>query len=460
MLNDFSRDFCSRILCLASGIAIVLAGSSLSRAETVDLTPSDSRHNQRVKVVFKVTGNLMSLQKSEGKPDLHPLKAVGNYVYEERVLDADTGRSLRYFEEAASDFEVDQRHRRYELREEVRWILVDPEELENMHVSPTGSLKREELDLVELPCGSNLVDLLLPKAEKSPGDSWTHDDKLLAQMFNLDAVTANDVKSQFAKIKDGVAYMTLSGNLVGTVEGVITKVEINGKYNFDIQSSTIYWVAVAIDEDREIGASTPGLHVQAAVRMVREAMTRPGHVHQETIDQFDLENVQHEAMLEHRSEAAGFSLVHNRRWHVFFEKPNMTVLRCVDDGRMIAQCNIRSLHPVGGKPLSMDKFQQDISMALGDSVRQIVDSQESQNDAGHKVLRVVAAGNVSDSPILWIYYHITHRDGRRISCAFTLGGEDAEQFGGGDMTLIGSLQFLDSDQPAEETADASEETVR
>ena len=101
-------------------------------------------------------------------------------------------------------------------------------------------------------------------------------------------------------------------------------------------------------------------------------------------------------------------------------------------------------------------------MALGDSVTQIVDSKQSKNRKGQTVLRVVAAGTVDQSPILWIYYHVTHTDGRRISCVFTMGATDAEQFGGEDLALTGSIRFLD--RPADEFPDDStaalDETVR
>ena len=110
----------------------------------------------------------------------------------------------------------------------------------------------------------------------------------------------------------------------------------------------------------------------------------------------------------------------------------------------------------------MHKFQQDISMVLGDSVTQIVDAKKSTNKKGQKILRVVAAGTVDQAPILWIYYHVTHTDGRRVSCVFTMGATDVEQFGGEDLALTSSIRFLDLPQEEfdHDATAALDETVR
>ncbi|MDG2380541.1 MAG: hypothetical protein P8N76_02600 [Pirellulaceae bacterium] len=416
-----------------------------------------------MKVAYEVSGRLFSQRGGKNKPKEHPLKAIGNFLYEERVLDQQTGRSVRYFEEAKSDFQVDGRGNSSQLRDASRWIVVDPNELEDMFVCPTGALSRQELELIEFPGLSSLIERLLPQSEQELNDTWKHDDTLLALLFNLDAVTVNAVQSELVKLEDGTAYMTLEGSIIGTVKGVVTEVKLTGKYNFDVQSALINWVAITIEEQREIGASTPGLNVKARLRMVRGPVKQPKHLHDQAIAAFDLRHGVQGGLLEHVNDEAGYAVLHNRRWHVFSESPTITVFRCVDDGRMLAQCNISALPPVSKKkPLTMHKFQQDISMVLGDSVTQIVDAKKSTNKKGQKILRVVAAGTVDQAPILWIYYHVTHTDGRRVSCVFTMGATDVEQFGGEDLALTSSIRFLDLPQEEfdHDATAALDETVR
>ena len=72
------------------------------------------------------------------------------------------------------------------------------------------------------------------------------------------------------------------------------------------------------------------------------------------------------------------------------------------------------------------------------------------------MLRVVAAGSAADTPIQWVYYHVTHKDGRRLSCVFTLSVDDVEQFGGEDLSLIESLKF----EPAKEKVSSGKAAER
>ncbi|MCP4194691.1 MAG: hypothetical protein GY768_29155 [Planctomycetaceae bacterium] len=463
MFPRLPKSYHSYLPRIVGGLVLLSAVSLQAAADSVDLTPAVSTETHQVKVVYEVSGRLFSQSSGAQKPKQHPLKAIGNFLYEERVLDQTTGRSIRYFEQAQSDFQVDGRSNSSQLRDESRWIVVDPNELEDMFVSPAGALSRNELELIEFPGLSSLIERLLPQSEQKLNDTWKHDDTLLALLFNLDAVTVNDVQSELVKLEDETAYMTLKGSLIGTVKGVVTEVKLAGKYNFDVQSALINWVAFSIEEQREIGASTPGLNVKARLRMVRGSVKQPKHLHDQALTAFDLRSGVQGGLLEHVNDEAGYAVLHHRRWHVFSESPTVSVFRCVDDGRMLAQCNMAALPPISKKkPLTMHKFQQDISMALGDSVTQIVDAKKSTNKQGQKVLRVVAAGTVDQAPILWIYYHVTHKDGRRVACVFTMGATDVEQFGGEDLALTSSIRFLDlpADEFADDSTAALDETVR
>lgn len=290
MFDGFPMNFRSLVPSVACGFALLLGSASQAATDSIDLTPIASEKTQHVKVVYEATGKLFSQQAGDKKPQEHPLKAIGNFLYEERVLDHKSGRSIRYFELAESDFEVDGRANSSRIRDDLRWIVVDPNELEDMYVCPTGALSRQELDLVEFPGASGLIDRLLPESEQEVDGTWKHDDTLLALIFNLDAVTVNDVESKLVKVEDDTAYITISGSMVGAIKGVVTEIKLNGKYNFDVQSSTINWVAFGIEEQREIGASTPGLNVKARLRMVRGAAEPPKFVHEQSISQFELNN--------------------------------------------------------------------------------------------------------------------------------------------------------------------------
>ena len=76
-----------------------------------------------------------------------------------------------------------------------------------------------------------------------------------------------------------------------------------------------------------------------------------------------------------------------------------------------------------------------------------------------RALRIVVAGQMSDVPLQWIYYHLTHVSGRRLSCVFTMSAEELERFGGEDLEMTGSLLFLDPVDQPEATAEVSTDSA-
>ena len=111
-----------------------------------------------------------------------------------------------------------------------------------------------------------------------------------------------------------------------------------------------------------------------------------------------------------------------------------------------------SLPPLsGGESLGLGDFQKEIQRGLGKSARQVVDAQQMDLSPGLHTLRIVVAGQVADAPIQWIYYHLVHDSGHRLSCVFTMSGEELERFGGEDLAMAGSLMFLQD--PASPSAD-------
>ncbi len=420
---------------------------------------------QRVKAVLEVSGHLLTKEpkQSDEEARKHPLKAIGNLVYEERLIDLSTRRAQRFYEQAEAEIEVDDQVQQVELREDRRWIRVSAEANAPTMACLEGGLTRQELDLLEIPAGSHLLALLLPQEPVAVGDRWQHENDHLAPLFNLDAVTVNDVHSELKGVAEGEARMELTGQLVGSVQGAVTNLEIKAKYSFHLQHRQITWIALAIRENRSIGLGTPGLHVNARLRMVAEpvAETQPPPL-PDVSDAPELETASTAALLEYRPEDRGFVLLHDRHWHVLREEPRLSVLRWVDQGQLVAQCNLLSLPPANAKhELKLEDFQQEIQRALGESAQRIVDARETDLGPEIRALRTVVSGQVSGVPIQWIYYHLTHTaSGKRLSCVFTMSAEELERFGGEDLSLAGSILFLEeSAESAASVETAATETL-
>jgi hypothetical protein len=102
-----------------------------------------------------------------------------------------------------------------------------------------------------------------------------------------------------------------------------------------------------------------------------------------------------------------------------------------------------------GKHVSLKEFQQDVQKALEKNFGQFIEASQSRTDEGLRVLRVSAAGTVSDVGVHWIYYLVSNEKGRRTLVVFTMPEKRVEQFVATDHALMSSFEFLDrpTEQP-------------
>ncbi len=132
--------------------------------------------------------------------------------------------------------------------------------------------------------------------------------------------------------------------------------------------------------------------------------------------------------------------MHDRRWHVLSIRPELIVMQFVEDGQLIAQCNLRSLPSRGSsEAVSLSQFQEEIRLALGSAAQQIIDSNESLQPNGVRQLRVSVVGEVAKAPVHWIYYQLTDSSRQLLTCVFTMSGQNVERFGSEDVSFISSL---------------------
>src|SRR5690606_1652452 len=94
----------------------------------------------------------------------------------------------------------------------------------------------------------------------------------------------------------------------------------------------------------------------------------------------------------------GLRLTHGRGWHVFHasyeEDPKVCILRLLDHGSLICQCNFSPVADAGaGKHTPMEAYEANIRQALGEQFVEITDRSTIPTEDGSKLFRVTAAGN-------------------------------------------------------------------
>ena len=436
-----------RILLVLAGVTwpnIVVS----AEITTVDLTVSDATDVTKAKAVLEVDGTLISDRKNQ---EPVTLKAVGNFLYEEKVLDRSARRTMRYYEQAEAEISINGVPKRNELRATRRYILVDSANTIRMRALE-GGLSREEAEMIELPGGSHVIEDLLPGRSVKVGETWGHEDDLMAQLLNLDTVNGNDVKTQLSSVDGRTVRLETEGKVLGAVDGSTTQIELTAKLRFDLDEKRITWAALGIKEDREASVASPGLKVRARLRLLREPTTGT-HLSTETVQSLLAADSASEP-LEYRSDS-GYRLTHERRWHLYREHTDLTVFRLLEDDRVIAHCSMRLLSPMPiGQQLELVDFQKDVREALGSAGQQIVDASEGGLPNNTRQLRVAVIGEASGVPIHWIYYHLDNAQNRRLSCVFTMNATDVEQFAAFDATFVSGINL---DPPEDEPADEEEE---
>jgi hypothetical protein len=398
------------VLCLA-GAAV----SASAQGETCSLQTGRAPGTvDLVQAALEVGGELKMGEKRDGDPVKMAVSA--KFVYDEKSLSLPAAgplRSIRRYRLAEGVIQSGEHDYKPALREERRLIGVEADGPKVTLFSPQGPLTFEELELV-------------------------------AAMLGLDTITSSDVQSALTDVADGKASLEISGRVQGGVDGVSTEIELKGEYHFDIEARRITWVGLAVSENRSVGHVDTGFDVVARLQMKITPATGCEDLSDAALAGLALEPTPEVTRLSYESAGGKWRLAHDRRWYVITEEPDQAVLRLIDGGDKVAQCNVAML-PQGSDAaeLNLEGFQRDVVRALGDSFQNLVRASQRHSEADYRVFQVVAEGETSGVPMLWSYYLVTDRHGRRVVLAFVLEKSMLDRFDQADQGLVSTLRLAD-----------------
>lgn len=440
-------------------VAFRLPALSLAAEKTFDLRPgAASGEAVRVEVRLDVGGEVKLLD--DGKPRSLKMSVAAQAVYDEKTLDVgDTAkngaRAVRYYHEAQAVIKIDAGGVEPKLREARRLMVADEAGGQVTLFSPTGPLTREELDLVDLPANSLLLDRLLPDRPVRVGEHWRHAEKLIAELLGLDAVSQSDVQSELKEASGNRARLELAGRVLGAVGGVATEIEVKAKYRFDFNERRVTGVGLLVKEKRAIGHVNTGLDVVAKLQLALAPVEDEGELSGQGLAGLTLEPRPELLALECVAPNKKFRIHHGRGWHLMTDAGELLALRYLDRGELVAQCNVSSLADVEpGKEPSLATFQHDLERSLGESFERFLEASEAVNSAGHHVYRVIAEGRVSDLPIQWHYYLVADGEGHLAVFAFTVEADLVKRLGDADEALAATIEFAPRPKSGKPTAAA------
>jgi hypothetical protein len=424
----------------------------------------------RVNVEWKVGGEVIDVV--DKKEERENLNVQCNLDYEEKTLqvstNADRGpkgdspifvdtkigtvpenlsRSVRYYHRAEAAEQIGKYSFNLGLRPDRSLIAVEISSQKPLLFCPNGTLTGDELDLIDVQGNSLLLDRFLPDKSVAVGETWRPSEELLAQLLGLDEVGQTDVICELKEITPEVARFEMIGNLSGAAEGVSAEIGIKARYRYDLKRNRIDWLGMVVKERRKSSPTSDGLDVTAQLRVQIAPAEKTDHLNDEDLKDIILHPTPELTRLSHVSKEGGWEIAYDRNWYINRDKKTQAaaVLRRIDRGEMIGQCNVSSLTQVKpDKLVSLEEFQNDIKRALADEFQEFVEAGQTFDKANRRVLRVVVRGKASGLPILWSYYHLADLQGRQASFAFIKEEKNSERFGKADQELVDSLRFIEA----------------
>lgn len=445
-----------------TAFVVVLVAPSLWAAEPIDMSPgTEPAGLTHVSAELEVGGELLVPVQSDeqGKAadvEQFPMSVAATLAYDQQRLPAGSdgaARAVRYYDQAEAVIKVADGGDRLALADDRRLVLVEATDGRATLSSPDGLLDREQLDLVDVVGNTLFVDRLLPTEPVADGDTWNQDASVMAGLLCLDSVAVCEVQSVLEKANSRFAKVRFAGVVHGMADGAATEQDVRGVYLFDRQQRQITRLNLAVKEKRSVGAASRGLDVVSKLRMQITPIAASAHLDKARV-----------AALSHSARPAagpllcdapdqGFRFPYDRRWYITDHQRESVTLRRVENGDLVAQCTISRLPPRSAShQTSLQQFEQDIRLSLGDRFGQLVSSRQWVNAHGHYCYEVVARGTVEELPVEWHYFLVAPESGHRASAAVTIEGTMVDRLGRADRDLVENLELLGVENPPTGTA--------
>jgi hypothetical protein len=407
--------------------------------------PSSSRV-YRVDHHLTVTGELKTAV-GEGKARELELKVDADHRYRERRLPASGRgpaalRALRHHDLAAAKISVAGQTSSSRLRDSRQRIVAEGHRDGVASHSPDGPLTAGEVDLLEVPGDSLAMLALLPVKLVEPGDTWEPESWAAQMLTSMEAVLKSEMTCKLEKVTGDIAYVSFEGKIEGATDGSAANVNLAGTFEFDVKQNYIRQFEVNQREKRSVGAVSPGMNVQAKATLKRSIEATPGPLTDAVVENVPLET-DAKSMKLSLDTAWRTRLTYGRSWRLFHQSGDTVVLRLLEAGSLISQCNMsRITSAAAGKHTSEMQFQKDIQRALGDRLKTIAKAEELEVDDGRFLYRVTAVGESNGVDMHWYYYLCAAPSGDQVTFTFAVESKLVKELDDRDIEVVQSLEFL------------------
>lgn len=410
----------------------------------------------RLKMELEVEGEAkaLTLQGTAAKPTPIKSKAIQEYLETVAYQGGKPLGSARHYMTAKSDNWISGKILSHTLRPEITHVTLVQRDGVWDHFCPDQPLLQREIELLRSPLNSAALEKILPTEPARIDSQWPITAADAKDLFNLDAVNQCTLVAKVSGVEKSVVTIEFEGSLQAVANSVPTEISVKGKAQAKLAShgAMIHWLGLSLREAREISESQPGFAVTARLQIAREEIKGKLPASFEQLAQL-ASNTDQAAWLVRLQSKANFTALVSRNWLTLIDSSEDVVLRCVENNRVIAQCNIAPLPKLdAGTQLTLEGLQEDMRSTLGKSFDEFIESSERLTGTKLRMLRCEAVGKQEEVPIHWVYAHLSDDSGRRLLLIFTYAAEFAERLSGADLQLLDSLEFTSTQVKPPEVA--------
>lgn len=429
----------------AAFVCFFVLAEHLAAAVTMTEPASDKR-TFSVRSRLQVEGRIQTATPG-GKSIGLNMKVDARLSYLERRLPsagkgAEALRSMRKYDVAEATIDVGGRKTTNQLSESRTLIVAEGERPGVRTWSPRGPMTYDMLELLRTPGDSLALLGLLPDGEVTSTSTWKPADWVISMLTGVEAVSESELKCRITRLDDQYGIIQLDGSVEGAVLGAVTRIDVSGQVAFDVAGNFIRQAKITQTEERAVGAVSPGMKVTATMYVDRQMAAGAGPLTESLLGSIPINPSRQDLSLVFDSPWK-LRFAFDRNWHIFHQTGDVAVLRLMENGGLVAQCNVSQLKAAPpGSHTSEQDFQSDIRSALKDQLRQIQTAERLQATDGRFLYRVTAVGVSRNVPMHWYYYLCAAPDGRQTAFVFSVESRFVEQLDSRDVAMVETLQFL------------------
>ncbi len=408
----------------------------------VDLVPTSS-----VSEIFRVTSQLegRGAVLTDEEESLN-LQLDARFQYDERVIARKQAfKSVRQYKTARAEIRLGKGSLLNTLAEDRSLVLVQStrEDERIRFASIRGPLTQKQLELIATPANTLLLPELLARKNVRQGETWKPDEEILTKQLNIDLISTSTVELKLEKVVGNVARVFISGEVDGVIDDAGTNLDITGILDFDIHQGIVRNADLTIRQERDIGRIAPGLEGAFRILVRVEPASQNEALSDAGLAKIRENGTRITPNLVFTPLDNDIRFLHTPDWRVIGAQTDRAILRLVDNGQMIGQCDVMPLPPRDdARPQTLEQFQEVVKSKLAEYKPNVTASHQSAADAkGPAWMQVTANGSANGVALIWNYFTITHSDGRRLQLVFTTEPANNSRFSARFESLISGISF-------------------